>query len=307
MGLPRGSGVSSNGCMQSMRRVVRRLALISAGVGLVLAANTAHAQGSCTFTDENGKTVTWPNCQPPADTKNPAANGSAPAAAPAPGIGPPKSFPYPGETPAVAPATPNAPVGQNTTGNPSAPGSSAQPGGNSAAPAGKRFPYPGEDSSGDAAKDGANPAAGDGMKDAGSSGSSSSSSSSDSDSDAGAVGPLAGDDDPAAKAAEARRTARKNKGSGFNQAPDDRELEDLKVAAFYQNDGNFRGAYARATDAVSIAGDDAEAQLALADAARRLGKLDEAETHYKKCLTLDPVPKVKKAAEKALQEMSGGM
>jgi Tfp pilus assembly protein PilF len=93
----------------------------------------------------------------------------------------------------------------------------------------------------------------------------------------------------------------------FHQTPDEREQEDLKVAAFYQNDGDFRGAYERAMDAVSIAGDDAEAQLALAEAARRLGKLDEAETHYKKCLTLDPVPKVKKAAEKALKEMSGGM
>jgi tetratricopeptide (TPR) repeat protein len=143
------------------------------------------------------------------------------------------------------------------------------------------------------------------MKDAGSSGSSSSSSTSDSD--AGSVGPLAGDDDPAAKAAEARRAARRNKGIVFKQSPDEREQEDLKVAAFYQNDGDFRGAYERATDAVSIAGDDAEAQLALAEAARRLGKLDEAETHYKKCLTLDPVPKVKKAAEKALKEMSGGM
>jgi Flp pilus assembly protein TadD len=141
------------------------------------------------------------------------------------------------------------------------------------------------------------------MKDAGSSGSSSSSS----DSDAGAVGPLAGDDDPAEKAAETRKAARKNKGSVSKQTPDEREQEDLKVGAFYQNDGNFRGAYERATDAVSIAGDDGEAQLALADAARRLGKLDEAETHYKKCLTLDPVPKVKKAAEKALAEMSGGM
>jgi Tfp pilus assembly protein PilF len=57
---------------------------------------------------------------------------------------------------------------------------------------------------------------------------------------------------------------------------------------------------------VSLADDDADAHLALAEAARRLGKLDEAEQHYKKCLTLDPVPKTKRAAEKALKEMSGG-
>ena len=69
---------------------------------------------------------------------------------------------------------------------------------------------------------------------------------------------------------------------------------------------NYRGAYSRATDAVAIAADDPNTQFALAEAARRLGKLDEAMTHYKKCLTLDPIPKVKKSAEKALKEMSGG-
>jgi Tfp pilus assembly protein PilF len=66
------------------------------------------------------------------------------------------------------------------------------------------------------------------------------------------------------------------------------------------------GAYARARDAVSIAAEDADAHLALAEAARRLGKLDEAEQNYRRCLQLDPVPKTRKAAEKALKEMTGG-
>ncbi len=72
------------------------------------------------------------------------------------------------------------------------------------------------------------------------------------------------------------------------------------------NDKDYKGAYLRATDAVSVAADDPDAHLALADAARKLGKLDEAEKHYKLCLSLDPVPKVKKAAQAALKEMSGG-
>ena len=114
------------------------------------------------------------------------------------------------------------------------------------------------------------------------------------------------DTDPAAKAAEARRAARAKKGIDFHQTTDQREAEDLRVAAFYRDDGNFKGMYERAADAVSLADDDAEAHLALAEAARRLGKLDEAMTHYKKCLTLDPVPKTKKAAEKALKEMTAG-
>jgi Tfp pilus assembly protein PilF len=71
------------------------------------------------------------------------------------------------------------------------------------------------------------------------------------------------------------------------------------------DDKNYRGAYSRATDAVAIASEDPNTQFALAEAARKLGKLDEALTHYKKCLTLDPTPKVKKSAEKAVKEMSG--
>lgn len=87
---------------------------------------------------------------------------------------------------------------------------------------------------------------------------------------------------------------------------DDREAEDLRVAKFYQQDGNYRGAYGRAQDAVSLFDDDAEAHFALAEAARKLGKLDEAEKNYRRVLQLDPFPKTKKATEKALQEMTGG-
>jgi Tfp pilus assembly protein PilF len=82
--------------------------------------------------------------------------------------------------------------------------------------------------------------------------------------------------------------------------------EDMQVAGFYQNDGNFMGAYMRAKDAVSLDAGDPDAHLALAEAARKLGKLDEAEQNYKKCLALDPVPKTKKVAQAALKEMTGG-
>ena len=80
----------------------------------------------------------------------------------------------------------------------------------------------------------------------------------------------------------------------------------MQVAGFYFNDGNFRGSYDRARDAVSLDSEDAAAQLALGNAARKLGKLDEAEKAYKRCLELDPVPKVRKPAEKALHDMTGG-
>jgi hypothetical protein len=275
--------------MQWMR-MVRRLGLVSAGLGVMLAAQVARAQGGCTFTDESGKTVFWPNCQPPTETKTPdtkgnattpPANGQTPA--PPAGTSPAKAFPFPGGTPAAPPA------GQQQA----APANAG-----SAAPAASRFPFPGEAGSSSSGP----------LKDAGSSGNSSSSSSSgdpgDRDPTAGPLGD--GDDDPAAKAAEARRAAREKRGIEFHQTTDQREAEDLRVAAFYRDDGNFRGAYERASDAVSLAADDADAHLALAEAARRLGKLDEAEIHYRKCLALDPVPKTKKAAEKALKEMTSG-
>jgi Tfp pilus assembly protein PilF len=112
---------------------------------------------------------------------------------------------------------------------------------------------------------------------------------------------LSGDDD-GVKARRARQRLPKVK----TQTPTEREEEDLQVAGFYQNDGDYRGAYLRGKDAVSVAADDPNAHFVLAEAARKLGKLDEAMEHYKTCLKLDPIPKEKKVAEKALKEMEGG-
>jgi hypothetical protein len=301
--------------------VVRALA-----VGAVLAAAAAVAQatqGSCTFTDENGKVQTLPNCGIP--------EGSAPPVSPAaPGAA--KSFPFPGDSSGTdtssgsgsglpaAPGSAEAPA--QTPGNGGNPAVPATPGGDSNAPAGQRFPFPGENPSGAGAGSsagGAKPAGAEnpgGLQDAGSSGSSSSgaqgsdsssssSSNDSSSSDDSGVGPLAGDNDAAAKAA-ADRHRKKLPAAPLPQTDSAREQEDIKVAGFYQNDGDYKGAYDRSKDAVALADDDAEAHLALAEAARKLGKLDEAESNYKKCLTLDPVPKVKRAAEKALKEMQGG-
>jgi hypothetical protein len=266
---------------------------------LALASGMARGQGqtqrTCSITDENGKTVVWPNCVDP----NPP---SAPAKTP-PASDPAKAFPFPGEAPqSPAPVTSPSPMGAAQ----STPDSADKTTGDAAQPASKRFPFPG---GGDApAADGPSAPAS-GLQDAGSSGAStdpgSSSSSSSSSAEDGGVGPLAGDDDPAAAAAAAR-AARKQLPKVNPETPTQREQEDLDVAAFYQGDANYKGAYDRALDAVKIAADDPDAHFALAEAARRLGKLDEAETQYKKCLTLDPVPKERKAAEKALKEMAGG-
>jgi hypothetical protein len=177
-----------------------------------------------------------------------------------------------------------------------------------AVPVGRRFPFPGEqpDTSTPATPD-TKPSP---LQDAGSSGTApppDSSSSSSSDPQGGSVGPLADapDDDEAAKAAAARKAARHKLPPIDRQSPDERVAEDLQVAGFYMDDRNYRGAFSRATDAVTVAPDDPNTQFALAEAARKLNKLDEALAAYKKCLTLDPIPKIKKSAEKAIKEMSG--
>jgi hypothetical protein len=253
----------------------------------LLAVATSHAQQTqppqqprknCIVHDENGKDVVWPDCK---DPNAPPPTYTDPNAAPAA-----KQFPFPGEQPAANPAATTTPADPNV-------------------PAAKRFPFPGEQTPTDAA------APDSPLKDAGSSGSApppDSSSSSSSDPQGGSVGPLADDpdEDAAAKAAAERKAARHKLPPVPRQSPDERVAEDLQVASFYMDDKNYRGAYSRASDAVALAADDPNTQFALAEAARRLGKLDEAETHYKKCLTLDPIPKIKKSAEKALKEMSGG-
>jgi len=288
-----------------MRVWVRPVVVGAAVVGLLVAGvaawgQTAPAQRDCKIVDENGNTIVWPDCKPPADDKGSATATPDPNAA--------KKFPFPGEpaAPAAAGTTPAA------GGTPVAPGASgsttAGPADKSALPPSKAFPFPGETPDAPAAAP-APAGAGGGLQDAGSSGSSSSSSSDGGldglPAESGSAGPL-GDDDPAARAAAERKAARHKLPPVARQSPDEREQEDLSVASFYMNDKNYRGAYLRATDAVEVAADDAQAHFALAEAARRLGKLDEAMVHYKKCLTLDPVPTTKKAAEKALKEMAGG-
>ncbi len=231
----------------------------------------------------DGKWTTNSNCGSAQDTPVPSNAG--------------QQFPYPGEAGAAQPAQ-QAPNAQST---PNAPSNPAQ-----------QFPYPGDADAGAKNATGA-PGASDvkpkppgGLQDAGSSGDSGSSSSSGySSSDSGLPQGVAPEEPDDTSVPTRTRSSRKRPAEPVVTA-NQREAEDLRVAEFYQNDGNFRGAYMRAKDAVTIAGDDPEAHFALAEAARKLGRLDEAEQNYKKCLQLDPVPKTKKVAQDALKQMTGG-
>jgi Tfp pilus assembly protein PilF len=87
------------------------------------------------------------------------------------------------------------------------------------------------------------------------------------------------------------------------QTPDEREAEDLSVAKYYTQTGDLQGAYLRGQDAVKTAPDDPDAHFALAEAALKLNKRDEAMAEYNACLKLDPVDKEAKQARKALASL----
>jgi len=87
------------------------------------------------------------------------------------------------------------------------------------------------------------------------------------------------------------------------QTPDERAAEDVNIARFYMDTGDFKAAYLRGADAVKLQPDDPSAHFALAEAAVKLNKRDEAMQHYEECLKLDPVEKEAKAAKKALARL----
>jgi tetratricopeptide (TPR) repeat protein len=189
---------------------------------------------------------------------------------------------------------------------PTQPNSPAPVAADSAAPASKRFPFPGETPDQTPAAPSSAAPNPNGLKDAGSTGdatkpepgTSSSSSSSSSSS-------LPSDPNDPPDAPPIPHKSRRPLSTTKEPTAEEREAEDVSVAAFYMNTGDFKGAYMRGKDAVSLDDTDPEAHLALAEAARRLGKLDEAQQHYRRCLELDPVPKDSKVAEQALKQMSG--
>ena len=183
--------------------------------------------------------------------------------------------------------------------------------------AAQQFPYPGETTPSAANPNVPLPNAG-GLKDAGSSGSSSkgddsssssssssNSSSSSSSSDLNGLGPDPDSKSPLDDPPPEPKKPRRKLPAVPKQSPTERVDEDLKVAQFYADDGNYRAAYLRSKDAVSFADDDPNTHFSLAEFARKLGKLDEAVKEYKRCLALDPIPKQKKASQEALKEMSG--
>lgn len=132
--------------------------------------------------------------------------------------------------------------------------------------------------------------------------------SSSSSSDAGeAPAPTTQSDDSPVKAAplpnygtreskDIRKTRERNE---INRVGDD-----LKVAKFYTNDGNYAGAYLRYKDAVEHDAEQADAHFGWATSAEKLGKVDEAREHYETYLKLEPDGDHTKEAERALDHLN---
>ncbi|WP_213803424.1 tetratricopeptide repeat protein [Granulicella sp. dw_53] len=221
---------------------------------------------------------------PPAPCTNPCPDAPADSKQPSTV----QQFPYPGDKTKASPKPPSA----STDPDAPAPAPDANPA--------KQFPYPGDKTK--AADPDANPAKqfpypGDSKN----SGSSSSSSSSDPAPDPDNPTSTTDPDDPAASVEQSHR--RKLPKVRNLQSDDEREAEDLTVARYYRNTGNWNAAYLRSKDAVKLKPDDPDAHLLLAEAAHKLNKHDEAVAEYSALLKLDASDDQVKTARKALDHL----
>ena len=192
-------------------------------------------------------------------------------------------FPFPGEAPAgtTQPQTGTAP---------------------DAKPAAGQFPFPGNAAEAPAAAANSTP---DAKKPAfpfpDEPGESSSSSSSSSSSASGEAADPDGTKGPLKDAGSTGSTRFQRKHLAKVEDLDHRELEDLDVSHYYITTGNFVAAYSRAQDAVKLYPDDENAHMALAVAADKLKKKDEAAAEYQAYLKLAPDGEKAKQAERALE------
>jgi hypothetical protein len=205
-----------------------------------------------------------------------------------------QAFPYPGSD-----HTEQTPADSDVPHDPAAEKKAAE------TPAGKAYPFPGGTTA-DMPVDPDLPAgdkepAGASSSSSSSSNSASSSAPADSPSTDAAPGPKGEYDDddsttPKLKDKHSKKIAKP-------QTDSERVDEDLSVARYYGQSGNKMGAYLRAKDAVKTQPDYAEGHFVLGEAARRLGKNDEAVAEFTTYLKLAPDGEHAKAAEKSTAEL----
>ena len=232
---------------------------------------------------------------------------ASPAIAPPSGGAAADLFPFPGDQPAAAtPAAKAFPFPGEASGSaaqdPAAAAKAAD------TPASKAFPFPGG-STPDVPGESAEPAPK--ADDSSSSSSSGSSSSSSDDPPADASrGPRSSatknpddDDEEQPRLKDKGSEGKRSKKVVKAQTDTERVDEDLSVAEFYGQNGNYMGAYLRAQDAVKTQPEFPEGHFVLGEAAKRLHKKDEAVTEFQAYLKLAPDGPKAKAAETALNDL----
>lgn len=112
------------------------------------------------------------------------------------------------------------------------------------------------------------------------------------------------DDDTPIKAAPLKNLGARPSSEAIHAKLDATRIQDdMKVAKFYENDGNWMGAYLRYKDVVERDATEEDAHWGWAQMAEKLNKPDEAREHYAEYLKLDPDGEYAREAHRALQKL----
>ena len=79
--------------------------------------------------------------------------------------------------------------------------------------------------------------------------------------------------------------------------------EEVAIGKMYMQSENYKGAYIRYKEALSLDPDSADAAFGIAETARKMNQTQEAITNYQLCLDLDPTGPRSKASRKALSQL----
>jgi tetratricopeptide (TPR) repeat protein len=79
--------------------------------------------------------------------------------------------------------------------------------------------------------------------------------------------------------------------------------EDVSIGKMYMQSENYRGAYIRYKEALSLDPDNVDAAFGIAETARKMNQTQEAIANYELCLEMDPHGPRSKASRKALSQL----
>jgi tetratricopeptide (TPR) repeat protein len=83
-------------------------------------------------------------------------------------------------------------------------------------------------------------------------------------------------------------------------------VEDVAIGKMYMQSENYKGAYIRYKEALTLDPESVDAAFGVAETARKMNQTQEAIANYKLCLDLDPSGPRSKASRKALSQLQAG-